>query len=186
MVISAAGTGLAHARAVLVADTTADAAAISEIAALVSLAALATITGEAFVRPKHPANTPPERTITVPAPLRVFVAPPRARTATVPASQRILEVTALSITRIHDPQATLDYAFDWGARRLLPDEQIETATVTTDDPAMAVTDTRIDGRRVIAWLSGGTLGGRAAVTCRVTTSQGRTDDSTVRLLIRNR
>ena len=82
-----------------------------------------------------------------------------------------------------DPNATLDFVFDWSGW-LTTGEVLTTTTVTADpglvtpasSPATAVTTTT-----VTVWLSGGTVGTSYAVVCRVTTSAGRIDDRTIRI-----
>jgi hypothetical protein len=39
---------------------------------------------------------------------------------------------------------------------------------------------------VTVWLSGGTVDTDYTVTCRITTTQGRTDDRSIRIMVRNR
>lgn len=88
-------------------------------------------------------------------------------------------------TFVHDPNARLDYTFDWSDRL----DEAETIinyvlevvtgdiTVDTDSEAAGV---------VTAWLEGGTNGTRAKVTCHIVTSVGREDDRTMTLSIRQR
>lgn len=84
---------------------------------------------------------------------------------------------------VHDPQAVLDYTFDW-SRWLASGETITTATVTGDGVTIDSTDTTTT--TVAAWVSGGTLGEIETVKCAITTSGGRTDERTIRLSIRER
>lgn len=84
---------------------------------------------------------------------------------------------------LHDPQAVLDYIFDWST--WLPSgDTIATHTVvgsgvTIDSDALA-------GAIVTAWVSGGTLGAIATVTCHIVTTEGREDDRTFRLKVSDR
>jgi hypothetical protein len=84
---------------------------------------------------------------------------------------------------VKDPDAVLDYQFDW-SRWLQPAETISahTATVTgaTRDSS-AHSDTS-----VTVWVSGGTAGTTATVACRITTSANRVDERTVALQVRHR
>jgi len=83
---------------------------------------------------------------------------------------------------IKDPDATLDYAFEWGDW-LAPDETITSHQVIVQDVTLD-SDNR-SGSTVVAWLSGGD--GRVAyATCRVTTNEGRTDDRTLVLQLKER
>lgn len=94
----------------------------------------------------------------------------------------------MSDTFTHDPNATLDYAVDWSAW-LVDDDAIssidvavEAGSVTVEsDPAPSHT-----GGVVTAWLSGGTVGEESTVRFRITTTDGRTDDRSIYLTIRER
>lgn len=91
----------------------------------------------------------------------------------------------MSSSYIHDPNAVLDYQWDWASKGWLADgETIQTHTVTVAGVELD-TDTAT-GTAVTAWLSGGTVGTPASATCRITTSQGRTDDRTIRLVVQER
>lgn len=88
-----------------------------------------------------------------------------------------------------DPDAKLDYALDWGAKWLPAGDTITAATWTVPEgltqetnPAPSITD----GKITTVWLSGGTAGQDYTVTCRVTTAQGRTDDRSLNIEVRNR
>ncbi len=93
----------------------------------------------------------------------------------------------------HDPQAVLDYSFDWsstppGATRGYLDagETITAFTVTkvTGDVVLGISSQA--GGVVKQWVSGGTVGTRSTLTCHITTSAGRKDDRTISLDVRNR
>lgn len=86
-------------------------------------------------------------------------------------------------TRIHDPQAVLDYRFDWTSW-LEPDEQITSAILAATGVTLG--SHQVAATTVTAWVSGGTHGTLATITCHIVTSQGREDDRTMRLLITNR
>ena len=86
-------------------------------------------------------------------------------------------------TRIHDPQAVLDYKFDW-SRWLEPEEQITSATLAAS--GVTIGSHQVAVAAVTAWVSGGVVGTTARITCHIVTSQGREDDRTMRLLITNR
>ncbi len=84
---------------------------------------------------------------------------------------------------LKDPDAVLDYAWDWTAW-LAEGETISAATVTAT--GVTVDSSSEDGGVVTAWISGGTAGVGATATCRVVTSQGRTDDRSLSLTIAQR
>jgi len=94
-----------------------------------------------------------------------------------------------------DPDAVLDYAWDWagltngttGARSdwLASGETIVSYTVTvpagiTKDSESSTTST------VTVWLSGGTVGTYYTIACEIVTSEGRTDERSIILLVANR
>lgn len=81
-----------------------------------------------------------------------------------------------------DPDAVLDYTFDWSAW-LDTGETIIAHEVVVEAGDVVIDSTTATDTLVVAWLSGGTLGTDAEVRCRVTTSEGRIDDRTIRLLI---
>lgn len=87
-----------------------------------------------------------------------------------------------------DPQAVLDYKFDWKALAnnnglsnwLGSAETISSSVVTVDSGITKVTDTITDtSTSVTVWLSAGTAGQAYKVTCRIVTNQGRTDERTI-------
>lgn len=76
-------------------------------------------------------------------------------------------------TAVKDPQSTLDYRFDWSA--WLTTDTITTVAWTV--PA-GITQTAATNTTTTAtiWLSGGTVGTRYTVVCRITTAAGRIDE----------
>jgi hypothetical protein len=84
---------------------------------------------------------------------------------------------------VKDPDAVLDYRWDWSA--WLDDDTIDTHQVTVAGGVDLDSDSS-DDTSVTAWISGGTHGDTATATARVTTTQGRTDDRTITLSIRQR
>lgn len=105
-------------------------------------------------------------------------------------------MTVVRGARLKDPAAVLDYVFDWktstnrskGTDWLGSSETIASATVTVASGDVTVdsdglTDTNTS---VTAWISGGTAGTDAEVTCQIVTSDSRTDERTLTLRVRNR
>lgn len=86
-----------------------------------------------------------------------------------------------------DPDAVLDYSFDWGDW-LASGESVASYAVTVDGVTLD-SDSR-GGAVVTAWVSGGSAlpGEVASITCRITTDSlpARTDQRTVYLKIRER
>jgi hypothetical protein len=87
-------------------------------------------------------------------------------------------------THTKDPDAVLDYVWDWGLW-LDPGDTITSHTVTAD-PGITVDSSTATDTRVTVWLGGGVLGAAYNVSVRITTVGGRTDDRTQTFLIRNR
>lgn len=94
---------------------------------------------------------------------------------------------------LKDPQATLDYALNWGVGPdgkppwLADGETIASAVVTV--PARLVKDreeTVSPSGLVTVWLSGGTAGTTYAVNFHITTSQGRVDERTLSIRVTER
>lgn len=83
---------------------------------------------------------------------------------------------------IQDPQATLDYPFDWSAR--LGDDPIQTSQFVADAGIMVESDALLDAANTIVWLSGGTRNKRYAVTNHILTVGGREDDWTIYVLVK--
>lgn len=81
-----------------------------------------------------------------------------------------------------DPDAVLDYTWNWGEVYLEEGETISETTMIVPDGLILESYYILD-KKVIAWLSGGTDKKIYSVTCRVTTSVGRTDDWSIKILL---
>lgn len=84
-----------------------------------------------------------------------------------------------------DPNARLDYAFDW-TPWLEDGETIDEATVTPEDGVTIDGDPDITDGLVTVWLHEGQLGKAPLVTCHVVTSAGREDDRSLRVTVQQR
>lgn len=85
-----------------------------------------------------------------------------------------------------DPDATLDYSFDWGTQGwLVSGDTIATSTWIVPTGITKVSDDHTSTVAVI-WLSGGAPFVSYYVTNRITTVQGRIDDRTMRIRVQNR
>lgn len=94
-----------------------------------------------------------------------------------------------------DPNAVLDYKFDWKALTngsgisdwLANGETISTKTITASSgitvDSSALTDSNTS---VTVWLSGGSAGSDYTVACKIVTSAGRTDERTITINCRDR
>ena len=85
---------------------------------------------------------------------------------------------------IKDPDAVLDYAFDWSTW-LATGETISSHVVTADTGITKDSDSEADGI-VTVWLSAGTAGTAYNVACKIVTSDARTDERSIIVLIQER
>lgn len=86
-----------------------------------------------------------------------------------------------------DPNATLDYAFVWTDYLADITDTIASATFVVD-PTLTITQQGFDSTTATVWISGGVapvppLPNELRVTCRITTTEGRTDDRSIFLKI---
>lgn len=84
---------------------------------------------------------------------------------------------------VKDPDAVLDYEWDWAA--WLGADTIASHTVTAE-AGLTVDSSEATTTAVTAWLSGGSVGMSYAVTCHVVTAAGREDDRTVTVTVMER
>ena len=77
-----------------------------------------------------------------------------------------------------DPNAVLDYSFDWAAEWLTVGETISSHVMTVGTGLTKDSDSESSGI-VTVWLSGGTAGVNYPVACKIVTSAGRTDERTI-------
>ena len=96
---------------------------------------------------------------------------------------------------IKDPDAVLDYKFDWktatngrGFTDWLASGETIISGVITAEAGLTVDSYLLSdsSTSVIGWLSGGTAGDDYTVTCRITTSAGRTDDRSITIKCQER
>ena len=84
---------------------------------------------------------------------------------------------------VKDPDAILDYGFDWS-------EWLGTDTITASSWAVPAGLTEVaDGNSTtttVVWLSGGTAGASYTCTNTITTSEGRTDERSLVVMVRER
>lgn len=88
-----------------------------------------------------------------------------------------------------DPEAILDYTLDWSAyMALISPDTIASLTVTASNPVptIAVDSTDLSGSETTGWISGGTVGQLEAFTYHIVTAQGREDDRTLYVKIKEK
>jgi hypothetical protein len=94
-------------------------------------------------------------------------------------------------TFVKDPNSTLDYRFDWADFLEADSDTIDTSEIiadtgTVEEPGIVVDSDEHDTTSATVWLSGGAVGETYAVTNRITTAGGRTDDRTIRINVQQR
>jgi len=87
---------------------------------------------------------------------------------------------------VKDPDATLDYSFDWG-----PWLGIDTITASSwaiDKSGLSIipASETFDDTTTRAFLTGGALNERYVITNQITTNGSRTDERSVEIHIKNR
>jgi hypothetical protein len=78
-----------------------------------------------------------------------------------------------------DPQATLDYVWDWTVWLAALSDNIQSINVTS--VGCTVVRSSFTGGLVTAWAGSGAAFVPASITCQITTNSGRTDERTVYL-----
>lgn len=89
-----------------------------------------------------------------------------------------------------DPNAVLDYPFDWTEYLAPLDDAIVSATFILETPLTADDARQVlspDGRIAVVWVEAGGVAGKTyRVTCRITTAEGRIDDRSIFLKIKEK
>lgn len=88
-------------------------------------------------------------------------------------------------TIVKDPDAALDYAWDWSTWLTAYTDTISTFTITADSPLVVGTTSETSGV-VTAFISGGTAESVVAAKCRIVTAGGRTDERSIYFYVRQR
>lgn len=87
-----------------------------------------------------------------------------------------------------DPNDVLDYSLDWHLR-LVEGDAISASLWFTDSassPGLEMDSDSFDGNSATVWLSGGLAGTTYIVTNRVTTTDGRVMDQSVKLKVKQK
>jgi len=94
---------------------------------------------------------------------------------------------AIAFEVIHDPQAVLDYSFDW-ADWLAGQDTIQASSwsVSGSDLTLVIDSTDFTVLSATVWLSGGTVNRTYKVVNHITTAGGREDDRTLIIKVKNR
>ena len=93
----------------------------------------------------------------------------------------------MSNSFVKDPTSVLDFIFDW-SQWLAAGETLTAASCAVRGNLPAITVDHVDrtATGVTAWLAGGTVGSTYFVSCAVSTNQGRTDERSIRIIVRDR
>lgn len=90
-----------------------------------------------------------------------------------------------------DPDAVLDFGFDWSKWLDNTISEIVATSAWTADVGITIDaspdpTTVVDDNKTVVWLSGGTAGENYIVTNRITTDVGRIDDRSYRIHVKER
>lgn len=85
---------------------------------------------------------------------------------------------------VHDPDAHLDYLYDWTDWLAEGDTIAASEWIVPDD--LTADDESFTDTTATVWISGGTAGSNYTVTNRVTTAAGRIDDRSITLKCKER
>lgn len=91
---------------------------------------------------------------------------------------------AASVDFLKDPDAVLDWHFDWAA--WLQVGEIISSSLFLVTAGMTVASSSNTVTNATVWLSGGLPGQPYRVTNRIVTNQGRTDDRSITIRVRDR
>jgi hypothetical protein len=83
---------------------------------------------------------------------------------------------------VKDPDAVLDYKIDWSA--WLGTDTITASQWLSEDEALVIDSEEASDTETVVWLSGGEIRKRHLVTNRITTADGRTNDRSIRISIK--
>jgi hypothetical protein len=85
-----------------------------------------------------------------------------------------------------DPNAVLDYPFDWSVYLAQINDTIQTSQFIVDSGIVVESDAILNPANTVVWLSGAVKGKRYAVTNHILTAGGREDDWTIYVLGKER
>lgn len=85
---------------------------------------------------------------------------------------------------VKDPDADLPWHFDW--TDWLDEGEAITASVMTPSAGITIHDAAFSSTDTTVWVTGGTVGTVYTVANRITTSQDKVDERTIRIRVKNR
>jgi hypothetical protein len=83
-----------------------------------------------------------------------------------------------------DPDSILDYMMDWS--RWLGEDEITSATWEASDAGITIDSQANTTSTATVWVSGGTVDETYTLTCRIVTTEGRTEDRSFDILIKEK
>ena len=86
-------------------------------------------------------------------------------------------------THEKDPDAVLDYMIDWGSEWLASGDEIDTSTWTVPSGITKDKDSKTKTTATI-WVSGGTDGVTYDLVNHIVTTDGREDDRTITIIVK--
>ena len=84
-------------------------------------------------------------------------------------------------TILKDPDAILDYTWDWSAYLADISDEIASYEIIVEVGLTVVSHTQPTPEKITAFISGGEAGSTYVATCRIVTEEGRTDDRSIYL-----
>lgn len=82
---------------------------------------------------------------------------------------------------IKDPQAVLDFNWDWSGWRGANESIVSQTVVAAAE--ITVESSSIVGKAVAAWISGGYVNTSHVIACTITTSAGRTETRRIQISV---
>ena len=86
---------------------------------------------------------------------------------------------------IKDPNSIMDRGFDWSDWLPITDSIIDSEWINPSSDIVIILDS-FDTISTLAWFSGGVIGSTYRVTNRITTLEGRTEDRTLAIIVKER
>ena len=88
----------------------------------------------------------------------------------------------MAVEYTKDPNARLDYGFDWAA--WLGTDTITASTWAVDPSGPTLSSQTFSTTRTTVWVAGGAAGTSYKITNHITTAAGREDDRTFKLKVK--
>lgn len=83
-----------------------------------------------------------------------------------------------------DPVDVLDYEWNW--ENWIGTDTIESVTVSIENGPGTITDVSFTLNKVTVWISGGAVNQSSVVSCKITTTQGRTKKESANFIFKDK